>query len=199
VPTSRWIPSLDDYIDLASVALDTDPEAVRRLPRLSLAESALAAPFAAFGDVEAYPELVDQAAVLITHLVENHPLPDGNKRAGFLCSPAFRGQRAALGYGRRHRRRQLETPACQNKRCCPSRSSRPSSRRFTRERSLVETSRAHSLESPLRRAFCVLGGVLRYAHDQRARLACAAVPAPPVHDAVLEVDDASDGPLVPHA
>jgi death-on-curing protein len=84
VPTSRWIPSLDDYIDLASVALDTDPKAVRRLPRLSLAESALAAPFAAFGDVEAYPELVDQAAVLITHLVENHPLPDGNKRAGFL-------------------------------------------------------------------------------------------------------------------
>src|SRR6266508_877426 len=35
--------------------------------------------------------------------------------------------------------------------------------------------------------------------DQRGRVACAAVPAPPVHDAVLEVDDASDGPLVPHA
>src|SRR5688500_2921695 len=35
--------------------------------------------------------------------------------------------------------------------------------------------------------------------NQRGRVACAAVPAPPVHDAVLEVDDASDGPLVPHA
>jgi hypothetical protein len=35
--------------------------------------------------------------------------------------------------------------------------------------------------------------------DQRGRVACAVVPAPQVHDAVLEVDDASDGPLVPHA
>lgn len=89
MPTRRWVPSLDDYIDLASVVLHTDPEVVRRLPRLSLAESALAAPFAAFGDVEAYRELVDQAAVLITHLVENHPLPDGNKRAGFLMLARF--------------------------------------------------------------------------------------------------------------
>ena len=39
--------------------------------------------------MEAYTELVDQAAVLITHLVENHPLPDGNKRAGFLMLARF--------------------------------------------------------------------------------------------------------------
>ena len=89
MPTPRWVPSLDDYVDLASVVLDTDPETVRRLPRLSLAESALAAPFASFAGVDAYPELVDQAAVLITHLVENHPLPDGNKRAGFLMLARF--------------------------------------------------------------------------------------------------------------
>src|SRR5215207_3338809 len=37
------------------------------------------------------------------------------------------------------------------------------------------------------------------ARDQRRRVACAAVPAPPVRGAVLEADDASDGPLIPHA
>jgi death on curing protein len=89
VPQPRWRPTLDDYIDLAAFLLGASPEAVRRLPRLSSAESALHAPFASFAGETAYPELLDQAAVLIAHLAQNHPLPDGNKRAAFLLTARF--------------------------------------------------------------------------------------------------------------
>lgn len=84
-----WRPTLDDYVELAAFLLGGSPEAVRRLPRIGLAESAIHAPFAAFGGQEAYPELVDQAAVLLIHLARNHPLPDANKRAAFLLMARF--------------------------------------------------------------------------------------------------------------
>ena len=48
----RWIPSLGDYIDVAAFLLGADRTAVQALPRLTLAESALHAPFASFGGVE---------------------------------------------------------------------------------------------------------------------------------------------------
>lgn len=51
----RWIPSLKDYIDVAAFLLGADRTAVQALPRRTLAESALHAPFASFGGVEAYP------------------------------------------------------------------------------------------------------------------------------------------------
>lgn len=85
----RWRPTLEDYIDVASFLLSAQPAAVRSLPRLGSAESAIHAPFASFGGEEAYPELLDQAAVLIAHLAQNHPLPDGNKRAAFLLTARF--------------------------------------------------------------------------------------------------------------
>lgn len=53
------------------------------------AESALHARFASNGGVEAYPTLVEQAAVLLQHLTQNHPLPDANKRAAFLLTVTF--------------------------------------------------------------------------------------------------------------
>jgi hypothetical protein len=86
VPPPRWRPTLEDYVDVAAFLLSAPPEAVRSLPRLRSAESAIHAPFASFGGEEAYPELLDQAAVLIAHLAQNHPLPDGNKRAAFLLT-----------------------------------------------------------------------------------------------------------------
>ncbi|WP_051222113.1 type II toxin-antitoxin system death-on-curing family toxin [Conexibacter woesei] len=85
----RWRPTLEDYIDLAAFLLAASPEAVRRLPRMGSAESAINAPFASFEGQEPYPELHDQAAVLIAHLVQNHPLPDGNKRSAFLLTARF--------------------------------------------------------------------------------------------------------------
>lgn len=47
-----------------------------------LLESALEAPFQAFGDIDAYPSLQQKAARLGYGLIKNHPFVDGNKRIG---------------------------------------------------------------------------------------------------------------------
>ena len=39
--------------------------------------------------MEAYPEFSAKAAVLTWHLIRNHPMPDGNKRTGFLSLLEF--------------------------------------------------------------------------------------------------------------
>lgn len=54
-----------------------------------MADAALHAPAGSFGGVEFYPDLVTKAAVLVTHLAWNHPLPDGNKRAAYLAMVEF--------------------------------------------------------------------------------------------------------------
>jgi death-on-curing protein len=64
-------------------------QAIANFNRIGLAESALAAPQAGFGGVEAYPDFATKAAVLCWHLVKNHPLPDGNKRCAFLATVEF--------------------------------------------------------------------------------------------------------------
>lgn len=75
---------LGDYCEIAADLLGMSPEQIARLPRIALADSALATPRAGFGDQDAYPTLIEKAAVLVEHLARNHPLPDGNKRAAFL-------------------------------------------------------------------------------------------------------------------
>jgi death on curing protein len=66
-----------------------DVATITRLPNLALADSALHAPFAGFGDHEFYPEFVDKAAILVERLARNHPLPDGNKRAAWVALRVF--------------------------------------------------------------------------------------------------------------
>lgn len=78
-----------DYCRIAAEVLGTTPEQVARLPRIALADSALASPRAGFGDQDAYPTLIEKAAVLVEHLARNHPLPDGNKRCAFLAIERF--------------------------------------------------------------------------------------------------------------
>ena len=80
---------LADYLWLAGAALDRAPEAVFDVADLGLAESALHAPAASYGQVEFYPDLVTKARVLVVHLAKNHPLPDGNKRAAYLAMIEF--------------------------------------------------------------------------------------------------------------
>ena len=46
-------------------------------------------PRAAFGDHEAFPTLIEKAAILVERLTRNHPLPDGNKRCAFLALERF--------------------------------------------------------------------------------------------------------------
>lgn len=78
-----------DYCRIAAEVLGTTAEQVARLPRIALADSALASPRAGFGDQDAYPTLIEKAAVLVEHLARNHPLPDGNKRCAFLAVERF--------------------------------------------------------------------------------------------------------------
>jgi death-on-curing protein len=77
---------LADYLLIAEAVLGIPASALARLDRIDLAESALNAPAAGFGEFEAYPELETKVAVLLWHLVKNHPLPDGNKRCAFLSA-----------------------------------------------------------------------------------------------------------------
>jgi len=80
---------LGDYCEIAADLLGTSAEEIARLPRIALADSALSTPSAGFGDQDAYPTLIEKAAVLVEHLARNHPLPDGNKRAAFLSAWLF--------------------------------------------------------------------------------------------------------------
>ena len=80
---------LADYLLIAERVLGLPAEVIANFNRIGLADSALAAPQAGFGDVEAYPDFATKAAVLCWHLVKNHPLPDGNKRCAFLATVEF--------------------------------------------------------------------------------------------------------------
>jgi death-on-curing protein len=84
-----WRPDLGDYLAAASEILGVSEERLARLPRLKLAESALAVPFAGLGEEDAYPTLELKAAVLLERLVRNHPLPDGNKRTALAMTIDF--------------------------------------------------------------------------------------------------------------
>jgi death on curing protein len=84
-----WRPELGEFVAAAAEILEASEEQVERLPRLVLAESALAAPFAGFGGEGAYPTLELKAAVLLERLVRNHPLPDGNKRTALAMMIDF--------------------------------------------------------------------------------------------------------------
>jgi len=80
---------LADFLAISEIVLGQPAEDIAFVSRLELAESALHAPSASFGGVEFYPDLVTKAAVLCTRIVKNHPLPDGNKRVGFVSMIEF--------------------------------------------------------------------------------------------------------------
>ncbi len=82
-------PEFGDFCDVVADILGTTPEQIARLPNAVLAESALAAPRAGFGDVEVYPMILEKAAILLERLARNHPLPDGNKRTAFFLTGLF--------------------------------------------------------------------------------------------------------------
>lgn len=82
-------PDLGDFCDVAADVLGTTPEQIEGLPNIGLAESALGAPRAGFGDVELYPTLLEKAAILLERLARNHPLLDGNKRTAFFVTGVF--------------------------------------------------------------------------------------------------------------
>jgi death-on-curing protein len=75
---------LGDFLIIAEAHTGIDAGQLARMPRvIHLAESALAAPFAGFGDYEVFPALHEKAAVYCTRITAYHPLPDGNKRTAY--------------------------------------------------------------------------------------------------------------------
>lgn len=80
---------LADYVAIAAEVTGLDLDTLMKVTNLNLADSALHAPAAGFGDTDFYPDFVDKAAVLVVRLAGNHPLPDGNKRAAWVSLRAF--------------------------------------------------------------------------------------------------------------
>ena len=80
---------LADLLLIAEAVLEVPAERLLTVTRVDLAESALHAPAAEFGGVEFYTDLATKTAVLASRIIGNHPLPDGNKRVGYLCALEF--------------------------------------------------------------------------------------------------------------
>ena len=80
---------LADYLAIAAEVTGLEVTTLSRVTQLNLADSALHAPAAGWGDDELYPDFVDKAAVLMVRLAKNHPLPDGNKRAAWVALRVF--------------------------------------------------------------------------------------------------------------
>jgi death on curing protein len=76
--------TLGELLEIAAAILDVDSHELARAARLDLAESALHAPNAGFGDTELYETLPEKAAILCSRIVKDHPFPDGNKRTGYI-------------------------------------------------------------------------------------------------------------------
>jgi death on curing protein len=89
------VPSLTRYLTFkhfvvaAAVSMGMPENTVRSVANRGLAESALAAPAAGFGDYEEYPRFPDKVAILLQRVASNHALPDGNKRTALLCAIGF--------------------------------------------------------------------------------------------------------------
>jgi len=80
---------LADYLAIAAEVTGLDIETIIKVTKLDLADSALHAPAAGFGETELYPDFVEKASVLVVRLVKNHPLPDGNKRTAWVTLRLF--------------------------------------------------------------------------------------------------------------
>ena len=80
---------LADYTGIASEVTELDEAVIIKIANLGLADSALHAPAAGFGDDDFYPDFVDKAAVLVVRLAKNHPLPDGNERVAWVSLRYF--------------------------------------------------------------------------------------------------------------
>ena len=78
-----------DYIAVVVAVTGLDLQTVVNMTNVGLADSALHAPAAGFGEDDFYPDFVDKAAVLVVRLARNHPLPDGNKRAAWVSLRLF--------------------------------------------------------------------------------------------------------------
>ncbi len=80
---------IEDFLLAAEAALGIDADRIERVTKISLAESALAAPFASFGGHDFYEHPIQRGAVLASRIMRNHPLPDGNKRVALILMDLY--------------------------------------------------------------------------------------------------------------
>ena len=80
---------LADYLAIVTEVTGLDVETAIRVTNMDLADSALHAPQAGWGETDLDPDFVDKAAVLVARLTKNHPLPDGNMRAAWVALRVF--------------------------------------------------------------------------------------------------------------
>lgn len=80
---------LGDYLVYAEDVLGIPAEHLAGSPRMGGAQSALFAPQVVLFGEEQYPDLAQKAGVLCARLIQNHPLPDGNKRVALLVAIEF--------------------------------------------------------------------------------------------------------------
>jgi death-on-curing protein len=85
---TRYI-SLAEYFWLAEQVTGLEAAVLIKAARVDLADSALHAPQAGFGEEDFYTDVYDKAAVLTCRLSWNHPLLDGNKRAAWAALVMF--------------------------------------------------------------------------------------------------------------
>lgn len=92
--------SLSEVLVIAQAVTGIEAETLIRVSRIELLESAIAASEAGFGEHDLYPDFFSKASVLCSRIVRNHPLPDGNKRLGWMALNVFcdlNGYDLALG------------------------------------------------------------------------------------------------------
>ncbi len=80
---------IGDFLLVAEAVLGIDAQALTRVTKIPLAESALAAPYATFGGHDFYKHPIERAAILASRILRNHPLPDGNKRVALILMDLY--------------------------------------------------------------------------------------------------------------
>jgi hypothetical protein len=68
---------LADYLAIAEEVTGLDVRTLVRVANLDLADSALHAPLAGFGEKDLYEGFVAKAAILLVRLAKNHPVGSG--------------------------------------------------------------------------------------------------------------------------
>ena len=82
-------PDIAQAIAVASELLNVSREALTTQSVVQLLDSALHSPQAAWDGEDLVQGIIPKAATLCFHVVRNHPLPDGNKRLGWLLLNIF--------------------------------------------------------------------------------------------------------------
>ena len=81
--------SYEQALLIAEAVSGIDALVFAKTNRIYLLDSALNAPRASFGGQELYEGVLVKAAILVSRICRNHPLPDGNKRLAWISLLEF--------------------------------------------------------------------------------------------------------------